>query len=262
MPSFAITRDGVRVAYESIGRGPPLVLVHGLGDERTLWQPVIEQLAPHFSCVALDLRGHGQTTGATDYEPFGLQRDVEAVVRDARLRRPVLVGHSLGAFVATTYAASFPSSVRAVVNIDQPLAFDGLAGAVRAHHDALQAGHVRQTLMDVLAQLGLGPISPALRERLERTREALASEVVLGVWGPLLDGGLPPMLARVDRMLEQLSRPYLHLLGHEPQPTYAGWLSARAPAIELEGWRDMGHFLHLLEPARFATRVRDFIVAH
>jgi len=259
MPSFALTRDGVRVAYEVTGTGRPLLLVHGLGDERSLWSPLVERFAQHFRCVSLDLRGHGQSTGAVDFDPFGLHRDLDAVISDAGLERPVLIGHSLGGFVATTYAGAHAAKVRAVVNVDQPLALATLGEAVSAHVAALHAGKVSETLMFVLSLLGLGPADDTLTARLEQTRAALPKEVVLGVWGPFLGGDLSPVLARVDALLAQLVAPYLCLLGRDVDPAYAHWLAARLPDATLEGWTGLGHFLHLVAPDRFVARVREFV---
>lgn len=259
MPSFAITRDGVRVAYEVTGVGAPLLLVHGLGDDRTLWLPLIERFAPHFRCVSLDLRGHGQTTGGVDFDPFGLHRDLDAVISDAGLVKPVLVGHSLGGFAATTYAAAHAAKVRAVINIDQPLALDALAAAVTEHHEALHAGEVSRVLMSVLALLGLGPLAHDLVQRLEQTRTALHKDVVLGVWGPVLVGDLGTTLTRMDALLGRIVAPYLCLLGRDVDPAYAGWLASRLPEATLESWPGLGHFLHLVDPDRFVERVRLFV---
>jgi pimeloyl-ACP methyl ester carboxylesterase len=258
VPRFAITRDGVRVAYETVGHGPALVLIHGLGDDRSLWQSVVERLAPHFCCTALDLRGHGQTTGGVDFDPFGLQRDLEAVISDAGLRRPILIGHSLGGFVATTYAATFASTVHSVVNVDQPLAFEAFGTAVGPLEASLRRGEVGPVLMSVLAQIGLGPILPQLRARLSETRERLSKDVVLGVWAPFFEADLTPTLRRVDALLERLAAPYLCLLGREIEPAYASWLSQRAPHALLESFGD-GHYPHLVAPDRFVDRVRAFV---
>jgi pimeloyl-ACP methyl ester carboxylesterase len=259
VPSFAITRDGVRIAYEITGCGRPLVLVHGLGDERSLWSPLVERFAPHFCCLTLDLRGHGESTGGLDFDPFGLHRDLDAVISDAGLEQPVLIGHSLGGFVATAYAGAHPAKVRAVVNVDQPLSLATLAEALGAHLEALRAGKVSETLMFVLSLLGLGPASDVLIARLEQTRARLPKEVVLGVWGPLLDNDVSPALARVDALLARLVAPYLCLLGREVDLAYAHWLAARLPDATLEGWPGLGHFLHLVEPDRFVARVRRFV---
>ena len=55
----ARTTDGVDIAYRVEGSGPPLVLVHGLGDDQRVYQPLVERLGGHNTCISLDLRGHG-----------------------------------------------------------------------------------------------------------------------------------------------------------------------------------------------------------
>jgi pimeloyl-ACP methyl ester carboxylesterase len=255
---FAITRDGVRVAYQVVGQGAPLLLIHGLGDDRTLWSELSARLSPHYTCITLDLRGHGETTGSLSFGLFELSRDLEAVVSEARLRNVALVGHSLGAFVATLYAASSPW-VRAVINIDQPLMLDAFAPIVRPHEAALRQGKVKEVYFEVTEALGLGPMPPALRARLEATREQLAPEVVLGVWGPMLDPTVTNLDVRMAEVLTRVTAPYLCLFGHDAAPEYLAWLRAQLPQVEVESWSGLGHFLHLLEPARFCERVRQFV---
>ena len=258
MVSYAITRDGVRIAYESVGHGKPLLLVHGLGDDRSIWNGIVHMLAPRYTCVTLDLRGHGQTTGGRDFDPFGLWRDIDAVVTDAGLREPALIGHSLGAFVATLFAARQRERVRAVVNVDQSLALDAFAPAVRAHEAALRAGKVKEVFFDLLGATGLGPVSRALRERLERSRERLPAEVILGIWGPLF-GTKERLDAQVERALAQVAAPYLCIFGQAAPAEYVAWLKRHLAQAEVESWTGLGHFLHLLEPERFCERVRQFI---
>ncbi|MDB4990344.1 MAG: alpha/beta hydrolase fold [Myxococcaceae bacterium] len=256
---FAITRDGVRVAYDTVGGGAPLVFVHGLGDERSIWQPVISLLAPHYTCITLDLRGHGQTTGALKFDPFELANDLEAVILEAGLRKPVLIGHSLGAFVATMYAAAARGPVGAVVNVDQLLMLDDWGAIVKPHEAALRAGHVREVSFKVLEPVGLGPLTAAQRARLDASRESLPPEVVLGVWGPFFEAKFDAVLARVERAIERISAPYLSLFGHEAAPAYLTWLRARLRHGQVESWSGLGHFLHLVEPDRFADRIKQFV---
>ncbi|MDB4977559.1 MAG: alpha/beta hydrolase fold [Myxococcaceae bacterium] len=259
MPKFAITRDGVRVAYEAFGQGAPLILVHGLGDERSIWEEVVQRLEPHYTCITLDLRGHGQTTGASRFDPFELMHDLEAVINDSGTRRPALVGHSLGAFVATMYAALSSRPVRSIVNVDQALELEALSAAVRPHEASLRAGRVKEVFFEVLGVDGAGPLRPEQRARLERTRESLAPEVVLGLCGPFFEISLAPFLERVERALERVQVPYLCLFGHDASPSYLAWLRGHIPVAEVESWSGLGHFMHLIEPERFCERVRQFV---
>jgi pimeloyl-ACP methyl ester carboxylesterase len=112
--------DGI--AYEAAGSGdPPLVFVHGWCCDRTYFAPQFRYFADRHAVVALDLRGHGESSGTADTtEAFA--RDVLAVA--AALPAPVVVGHSMGALVALACAAR-PGAVRAAVLVDPAPILDG-----------------------------------------------------------------------------------------------------------------------------------------
>jgi pimeloyl-ACP methyl ester carboxylesterase len=96
---FVHAPDGVRIACELSGEGPPLVLVHGAGSARWSFDPVRPHLEGRFTVIAIDRRGRGDST---DGDGYGLEHefdDVAAVVRDAG-EGALLMGHSYGGLVA------------------------------------------------------------------------------------------------------------------------------------------------------------------
>ena len=105
----ATTDDGVEIGWESVGEGLPIVLIHGVTQTRRFWDPITAGLAERFRVLAFDLRGHGESGGATDYSYRAMTQDVAAVVDAAGVSEPVVVGHSLGGLVATAYTASTTS---------------------------------------------------------------------------------------------------------------------------------------------------------
>lgn len=112
-----VTFEGADHHYEITGEGAPLVFLHGLGASSVIWEDVCSRLDGDFSLLRLDLRGSGRTR---EFEPAPLSferwaSDVRAVVADAGLERPTLVGHSLGASVALRYTLKWPHEVRALV---------------------------------------------------------------------------------------------------------------------------------------------------
>jgi pimeloyl-ACP methyl ester carboxylesterase len=91
--------DGVRIACEVRGQGPPVVLVHGAGSARWSFGLVVPHLERRFTVIAIDRRGRGDST---DGDGYALERefgDVAAVVRDAG-EGALLFGHSYGGLVA------------------------------------------------------------------------------------------------------------------------------------------------------------------
>jgi len=113
---------GVRLAYETAGSGdPPMIFVHGWACERSYFAPQFRHFAAGHAVVAMDLRGHGESSqpapGPGIYDIDVLAGDVLAVAGAAGLGPPVLVGHSLGALIGLACAAR-PGAIRALVMVD------------------------------------------------------------------------------------------------------------------------------------------------
>jgi pimeloyl-ACP methyl ester carboxylesterase len=125
MPSFR-TQSGVELAFDEVGRldGRPIVLLHGLTDDRRSYAPVVEDVAAGCRVIAVDLRGHGESSRAPRYRAVDYAADVAELVR-ARVSGPaVVVGHSLGGLTAACLAGTNPELVSGLFLEDPPL-FEG-----------------------------------------------------------------------------------------------------------------------------------------
>jgi pimeloyl-ACP methyl ester carboxylesterase len=112
--------DGLQIAYRVQGQGPDLVLVHGWGSSGRMWQTLMNDLSPRFRCWALDLAGFGdsQKPPVDWYSISNYVRLVAAFMIDMGLKRPPLVGHSMGGMIGVTLAAEFPGLVSQMVAIN------------------------------------------------------------------------------------------------------------------------------------------------
>ncbi|GAA4208517.1 hypothetical protein GCM10022252_73740 [Streptosporangium oxazolinicum] len=96
--------ETVSLAYDVDGSGPLLVAIHGMTEDRHLWDLV--PLAERFRTLRVDLRGHGESPHATPYDPLTMAGDVHALLGALGLEQPPLVvGHSQGGMVATAYTS-------------------------------------------------------------------------------------------------------------------------------------------------------------
>ena len=105
-------RDGVRLAYETCGdpAGEPVVLIEGLGYGRWMWRWQVDALADDYRLVVPDNRGTGDSNAPEGpYTIEQLAADVHAVVSDAGVERPHLIGASMGGMIAQEYALSYPT---------------------------------------------------------------------------------------------------------------------------------------------------------
>ena len=110
-----------RISIEDSGEGPALVLLHGLtATRRYVVQGSRHLVGRGYRLVAYDARGHGDSDAAEDpcaYAYEDMVGDLERVLEEKRLERPVLVGSSMGAHVATAFALGQPERIAALVQI-------------------------------------------------------------------------------------------------------------------------------------------------
>jgi len=111
--------DGMPIRYLSAGEGPPLILLHGAGDNSLDWRWVMPALAATHRVYAPDLPGSPDSARpAADYSPAFFERFVAAFVDALNMGRPTLVGNSLGGLIALRLALSEPARVRALILVD------------------------------------------------------------------------------------------------------------------------------------------------
>jgi pimeloyl-ACP methyl ester carboxylesterase len=249
-------RKGPNVLHcQAAGRGPLTVLLHGITENSTVWEPVIGPLATTHRVLALDLRGHGRSPAQSPYDMPTLAQDVHATLNAvAPQEPPLIIGHSLGAMVATVYAAMHP--VRAVVNVEQSFDLAHMQQTVLDLMPRLRTAEFADALDTLFAKLEAGALSPAASARLESLRR-YDSDVILGIWGGGLQQAAPAELADLAAgLLSAIRAPYLALYGSEPGPEYRAWLTTTQPAVTVEAWPGCGHYPHLVHPERFVDRVR------
>ena len=217
-----VAANGIELAVRVSGSGPPLVLLHALGETSADWDVVLPAFAESFTVHAVDLRGHGSSSWPGTYSLELMRDDVLALLDALELPVVDLVGHSLGGFVAHLVAQQSPSRVRRLVleDVPAPLPREAVppvrpAGELAFDWDMVLA--VRPQIDDP---------DPAWLDGLSRiTADTLV------VWG-----GTPSPMPR-DR-IEELVR--------------------RVPSASM-ATIEAGHLVHATEPEEFTKVVLDFL---
>ena len=111
--------DGLRLHYLTAGHGPYVILLHGYAETSRMWRPLIPRLAEHFTVIAPDLPGIGDSGIPTD----GLDMKSAAIrihdlARALGIEKARVVGHDIGLMVAYAYAAQFPAETEKLVLMD------------------------------------------------------------------------------------------------------------------------------------------------
>ena len=155
-----LERDGVRLAYTDTRSGQPaVVLLHGMACLHEHMQPLVDVLSPSYRCVALNLRGHGQSSVPDG--PFTMDAftaDLAFAIDQLDLDRPVLIGHSFGGSISLAFASAHPERVRSLVMLDSGLrAVETVGEDLNPFYDALRAaddeGYARVVREFVLTRL-------------------------------------------------------------------------------------------------------------
>ena len=114
-----VQANGIRVSVDTDGSGPAVVLIHGLSEDRTLWDDQIDDLARDYKVIAYDVRGHGRSEKPhTDYSLDLLVEDLRALLEALGESQATLVGFSLGGMISQAFTLAHPEMVRAMVLVD------------------------------------------------------------------------------------------------------------------------------------------------
>jgi pimeloyl-ACP methyl ester carboxylesterase len=231
------------IHYESIGRGKPVIFVHGWLGSWRYWVPVMEDLALEYRTYALDLWGYGDSDrGHERYDVRAYADMLSAFMDELGIWRAPLVGHTLGAAIAADLASRYPERVSRVLAVGLPLTADAI------NRRLLNAGP-----NDTLARLFWHRQRPyaEVQGSLPKIAENAIALTIQSV-------------ARIDmrETLEAIDVPMLTVYGARDtvvSPEQADVLEENhyvARALVLPRTR---HFPMLDQPAKFTRLLRDFM---
>lgn len=107
--------NGVNLYYEVVGNGIPLIMVHGNGDDHTIFDNAVEVLKEKFTCYLIDSRGHGKSSKVDAFDYKTMATDVLAFVDSIGLMQPVYFGFSDGAVIGLLAAIEQPKKFRKII---------------------------------------------------------------------------------------------------------------------------------------------------
>ncbi len=118
----AYTQHGGPIHYRIAGSGPALLLIHGWMGTSYSWRKVMPLLAEHFTVIAPDCRGYGDSHKPyAGYDGLTIKDELRAVVQSLGIEKLSVVGHDMGALVALLYAAEHRDEVTGLGYFDEPL---------------------------------------------------------------------------------------------------------------------------------------------
>lgn len=109
----SITFKNANISFSDEGKGTAVVLIHGFLENATMWKNITPALSKRNRIITIDLLGHGKTACLGYIHSMELFAEtIAAVLKHLRIRKSVLIGHSLGGYVALAYAEKHPQKVK------------------------------------------------------------------------------------------------------------------------------------------------------
>ena len=238
----AILLNGSIVHYEALGRGRPIVFLHGWVGSWRYWIPAMQVASTSFRAYALDLFGFGDTA----HQPLHYTIDQQAMLLDRFLGemgigKIALVGHGLGALVGFEFIKQFPRSVDRILAVNCPLTYEAVNVRMRT-----------APLADLTSWLSNR--SPEINVALVDASKADPQAVTASMASLQADNLFSHM--------SQVSMPCLFVYGQNdpaislPSPEASASFPDMMHHMVLD---DIGHFPMIEDPVRFNRLMTDFM---
>lgn len=253
------------LADETLGSGPPLVVLHGLFGSAANWRGVARRLADRRSVHLLDLRNHGASPWADTMNYLQMADDVRRRLLQLGGGPVELLGHSMGGKTAMALALMYPELVQRLVIVDiAPVSY---ADRFSAYTQALQAPEVLSaaTRTEVQRQLAAllpdASVAPFLMQNLVTRNDHFDWRVnVAAIAASVSDlSGFPALLSDL-----RFTRPTLLIAGARSDYVTRADLPGfqpMFPALQVETIADAGHWVHADQPGALVEALQRFLPA-
>ncbi len=270
MPSNRFADNGSsRIAYElcsHVGRRAPwLVLIQGLGFDRSGWAPVVSALRRRFRLVLIDNRGSGRSTTADQkFTVADMAVDVTAVLDRSRIAHAHVLGASLGGMVAQELAVRFPQRVDRLVlactTPGWPYGYPMPRASVQRMTEAasLPADVAQRSLVENALAPDTVKTHPELVERIVRNQKARPGDPVS--WKALANAGATYSGGMRQSLISALTLVMYGDADAVVDPRNSKLLSGRIPNSQVVVFPGLGHLFFWEEPAQFAKAVTSFLL--
>ncbi|HKG97623.1 MAG TPA: alpha/beta hydrolase [Pyrinomonadaceae bacterium] len=246
--------DGARIHYKSYGKGrDALVLIHGWGGNIDSWRDQIPELAKRNRVMALDLPGHGESDKPEiSYSMDLFANAIDAVMRDAKVERAVVMGHSMGTPIARQFYRKYPQKTLGLVIVDGGLRPFGTKEMRDQFLAMFRGPNYKEAVAQMFSQM-MPTLPPADQERVKTSFSNTPQHVLVSAMESMTQESLYGP--------DKISVPVLAILAKSPfwQPDTEEFLHSLAPDLELQWFQGVDHFLMMEKSKEFNEAVIAFL---
>jgi len=252
------SKDGTKIAYETVGHGRVVILVLGALNSRKSGSKLAKLLASHFTVVSYDRRGRGDSTDTAPYSP---QREVEdiAALMDAVEGPVYLYGHSSGAAIALQAAIKLRKKVRKLAIYEAPYSLDGDARKAASEYygqlkKLLKDGRKGDAVALFVRSVGVSDKQIQAMKRMPMWRGLEAMAPTLAYDSEVMGEGH----ALPEPLLKRVNTPTLVMHGGAGAPSMRDAAQAISEAIPNAQLRTLAGQTHGVRPKVLAPVLEDF----
>jgi pimeloyl-ACP methyl ester carboxylesterase len=227
-----------------------LVFIHGSGGDHTTWVYQYSRMKNNYNIAALELPSHGQSEGGGEQSILAYVEWVKKIIERLGISKPILIGHSMGAAIAMTFAIHYGDRLSGLVSVCggakmkvNPLIFEGLKTDPKV-------------VIDMAAKFSL---SKKNFERLSRpVTESLSKIPPDIIYGDFMACDQMDL----TQSIEQIHVPTLIICGADDKmtpPSLSSYLKDQIPGAQLAKIEDAGHFVMMENPEVFNEVLENFI---
>ncbi|HEU5193970.1 MAG TPA: alpha/beta fold hydrolase [Methylomirabilota bacterium] len=243
--------NSIEIDYEVTGTGPVVLLGHGYGSTRHMWDDQHRALADRWRVVSWDMRGHGQTDSPGDPKQYSaalIVADMRALLQHLGIERAIIGGLSLGGYVSLAFALAHPAMTQALVICDSGPGYRNAEARAQWNQRAQErAAGLEAKGLDALSRR-----SAETQQAVHRSAQGLAH----AARGMLAQEG-----SQVIDGLGSIRVPTLVIVGDQDQPFVAPseYMAKKIAGARLVVIPGAGHSSNLDQPETFNRVLREFL---
>lgn len=248
----AASVDGIKIHSSTAGKSPKtVILVHGWTCDETTWNSQVPALSKEYRVITLDLPGHGQSgspkDGKLSMDLFA--RAVEAVRKDSKADRVVVVGHSMGTPVVIQYARLYPEHTAAMVFVDGGVTLP--TGGRRPDAKAIAGPDGVKARETIIRSMFSASTTPDEQKHILSMMLAAPESTAVGAMQATFDP--------VNWKGDVFQQPILGLYADHSAAGNREYMSTHFPNMEYHEIAGTGHFLMIEKPDEFNQLLIAFL---